>query len=64
MKPFRWTKRNVNIRDALRANMTKDDILDLVRENNHDRRPSERAMEMADWATAIDEVSKRIKDST
>ena len=61
-KPFRWTKRNVIIRDALCSDMDKKYILSMVRDNNKDARESELAMTLADWSTAIDEVAKRIKD--
>ncbi len=62
-KPFRWTKRHKLIREALNSDMTKDDILQLVRKGheNTDARTSERAMELADWSMAIDGVQKRLE---
>ena len=59
-KPFRWTKQHTLIREALNNDMTKDDIMQLVREGNKDQRTSERAMAAADWSMAIDRVQKRL----
>ena len=62
-RPFRWTKRNALIREALNAGMDKDELLNLVRANNPNARPSELAMMVGDWSTAIDNVRKHLKDS-
>jgi len=60
-KPFRWTKQHALIRDALNGGMTKDDIMQLVREGNKDHRTSEAAMASADWSMAIDRVQKKLE---
>jgi hypothetical protein len=60
MKPFRWTKQHTIIREALNNDMTKDDIMQLVRKGNKDARTSEAAMAAADWSIAIDRVQQRL----
>jgi len=62
-KPFRWTKRAKNIRDALRKGMSKDDIMKLVNDSlrNQPTRASEMAMTVADWSLAIDDVAARVE---
>ncbi len=63
MKPFRWTKQNIVIRDALNNGYTKDRILKLVQENHKDERPSELAMTLSHWEMAIERVIQQLKDS-
>jgi len=60
-KPFRWTKRAKNIRDAFRKGMSKDDIMKLVTDSlrNQPMRASEMAMTVSDWSLAIDDVAAR-----
>jgi len=61
-KPFRWTKRNKNIRTLLNVGRSKEHIMKLVREGCEDNnwRSSEMAMHLADWSMAIDAVKKQL----
>jgi hypothetical protein len=62
-RPFRWTRQNKNIRTLLHGGVSKDAILDMVREQlPEDTRPSEAAMTVASWSQEIDEVAARMQE--
>lgn len=59
-KPFRWTKKNKRIRNALQAGITKDHILRML--DTDGMRPSEAAMTVSSWSRDIDNVAARMPE--